>query len=103
MTITFDGLRSRCTIKARCAASTARQTLQEQGQALAQIQAALARVLGHRRAFDEFQRDVGQSVVGDAALDQAGDTGVSQLCKCLALAPELPLRLAVNTGRGAAA
>jgi len=55
VTSTFDGFRSRCTISARCAASTARQG-NEQAEALAQEQPLFD--LRIKAAAQEFYRDV---------------------------------------------
>ena len=66
--------------------------LQEQQQARAQRQAAIARVIGDRHAVDQFQHDVGQPLFGDTALDQPCDARMAQARQRLALAPELVAR-----------
>ena len=67
---------------------------QEQHQALVQVQPALAGVARDGPAIDQFQRDVGQPVVGDPAFDQVCDARMPQACQRLAFAPELALRVA---------
>ena len=66
---------------------------QEQHQALAQTQGVRAGVMRDRHAVDQLQRDVGESAVGDAALDQARDARMPQACQRFAFASELALRV----------
>jgi hypothetical protein len=67
--------------------------LEEQTNTSAQVEAVFARVVRDRSALDEIERDVGQTVVGNAAFDQSRNAGMLQLPKGQALAPELTLRI----------
>ncbi|MCR6702972.1 MAG: hypothetical protein NVV68_18305 [Dokdonella sp.] len=52
-----------------------------------------ARMVGDRRTFDEFERDVGDALVGHAAFDEPRDARMRQLREGEALAQELAARV----------
>ncbi len=65
--------------------------LQEQLQSRAQIEPAVACIVGDRYAFDQVERNVGEARFADAALDQPRDARMAKLREREPLAAELAL------------
>ena len=74
----FDGFRSRCTTRLRCAASTASQQDGQELQPILQRQAASAAVIGDRLSFHSLHDEVRPPVGGLAGIEKPRDAGVLQ-------------------------
>ncbi len=73
VTSTFDGFRSRCTTRFRCAAATASQQSCRRPQPLVDREIAGPAVVGDRLAFDELHDEVRPPVLGRAAVEKPRD------------------------------
>ena len=76
-----------------------RADLLEHPQAGVQRGVVLTAIVGDRDTVDVLQGEVGQAVVTDAGVQQAGDVGVGEAGQDLPLAAEAPPQLAVGQAR----
>ena len=84
----LPGFRSRCTTNWRCAYSTAEQTSRNSVSRCGTVKRVLAAIVGDLSAVDVLHHDVGQAVLGSAAVEQTGDVGMLQPGQRLPFAAE---------------
>ena len=83
------GLRSRCTTRLRCAYCDRGADDAKELEALAHRQVATVAVAVERLALDVLHDEVGQPVVGGAAVEQPGDVGMLEAGQDLPLAAKV--------------